>query len=118
MMKLYSAISPSMNDQWSGKTLRSACLKHGLPIPNRSSTYLTGRGKSSRWWPSAFSSFPEARADRPVEPRRARPGALRVLPHFGLRKPPLLDVPRANGPQVAEALHASNPRQPGWPVYQ
>ena len=36
MMKLYSAISPSMNDQWSGKTLRMMVFA-GLAMPIRSS---------------------------------------------------------------------------------
>src|SRR6266508_359867 len=69
MMKLYSAISPSMNDQWSGKTLRSACLNPDLPMPSRSSRYLTGGANLVAM--SAFSSFPEAR------PGRLREGALR-----------------------------------------
>ncbi len=38
-MKLYSAISPSMNDQWSGKTLRRFFFI-AVPRPSRSSTQL------------------------------------------------------------------------------
>src|SRR5690349_17805406 len=37
--KLHSAISPSMNDQWSGKTLRS-CFFMAVPSPSRSSAQL------------------------------------------------------------------------------
>ena len=36
-MKLYSAISPSMNDQWSGKTL-PRLRDRNLLLPMRSST--------------------------------------------------------------------------------
>ena len=39
-MKLYSAISPSMNDQWSGKTLPRLLLDRNLLLPMRSSTYV------------------------------------------------------------------------------
>src|SRR5215217_8990274 len=38
MMKLHSAISPSMNDQWSGKTLRT-CFFMAVARPVRSSRY-------------------------------------------------------------------------------
>src|SRR3954470_10516249 len=37
--KLHSAISPSMNDQWSGKTLRS-CFLASEPSPSRSSAQV------------------------------------------------------------------------------
>src|SRR5918992_6043403 len=38
MTKLHSAISPSMNDQWSGKTLRS-CFFITVPSASRSSAH-------------------------------------------------------------------------------
>ena len=41
MMKLYSAISPSMNDQWSGKTLLRFFFEP-LVEPRRSSTKRGG----------------------------------------------------------------------------
>src|ERR1044072_1041451 len=37
--KLHNAISPSMNDQWSGKTLR-ICFFIAVPRPSRSSAQL------------------------------------------------------------------------------
>src|SRR5690242_17074320 len=39
--KLHRAISPSRNDQWSGKTLRS-CFFARPPSPTRSSSHSTG----------------------------------------------------------------------------
>src|SRR5262245_55448297 len=39
--KLHSAISPSMNDQWSGKPLRS-CFLESVARPTRSSSQLIG----------------------------------------------------------------------------
>src|SRR6266542_1580985 len=42
MMNEYSAISPSMNDQWSGKTLFSA-RRSGLAPVSRSSAQLAAR---------------------------------------------------------------------------
>src|SRR4051794_35075849 len=41
-MKAYAAASPSMNDQWSGKTWSSALRTHGAP-PTRSSTARASR---------------------------------------------------------------------------
>src|SRR5690348_16111650 len=38
--KLHSAISPSMNDQWSGKTLRSGISLLVLARPSRSSAHV------------------------------------------------------------------------------
>ena len=40
-MKLYSAISPSRNDQWSGKTLRTFFLTR-VASPTRSSSHSVG----------------------------------------------------------------------------
>ena len=52
-MKEYSAISPSRNDQWSGKTLR----KNGRPslaTPIRSSSHLAGPAATLKTGPSSF----------------------------------------------------------------
>src|SRR5438094_68842 len=64
MMKLYSAISPSMNDQWSGKTLFSD-RRAKLAAPSRSSNQLNSR-RITASPPSLLSRrpVPEARSHR------------------------------------------------------
>src|SRR3954451_16350999 len=69
--KLHSAISPSMNDQWSGKTLR-ICFLASPAMPVRSSAHaarapifdgLAGLAATLVWM-LISASFPEARAHR------------------------------------------------------
>src|SRR5688572_20156353 len=69
--KLHSAISPSMKDQWSGKTLRT-CFFADPAMPARSSTQLAAPPNLERLGGVAAvlalvlmsASFPEARAHR------------------------------------------------------
>src|SRR3954447_21047571 len=78
MTKLHRAHSPSMNDQWSGKTLRS-CFFASPPRPMRWSSHLAAPapGGADRVVVSvpvsvliASSPFPEARSDRLLEAGR------------------------------------------------
>src|SRR5688500_12266575 len=76
--KLHSAISPSMNDQWSGNTLR-ICFLVAAPMPVRSSAQFAAAppllglaGLAALLAVLAFvlidsASFPEARAHRLVK---------------------------------------------------
>src|ERR1043165_3451836 len=79
MTKLHSAISPSMKDQWSGKTLR-ICFLVAVAMPRRSSAQVAtaaagfGLAALAGVVPLEFAaeairspSFPVARADRFVE---------------------------------------------------
>src|SRR3954452_4714091 len=69
--KLHSAISPSMNDQWSGKTLR-ICFLASPAMPVRSSAHVATAPTRERLAGLAATlalvlistSFPEARAHR------------------------------------------------------
>src|SRR3954467_2288945 len=69
--KLHSAISPSMNDQWSGKTLRT-CFLASPAMPVRSSAHVATAPMRERLAGLAATlalvlistSFPEARAHR------------------------------------------------------
>src|SRR5690349_7214968 len=87
--KLHSAISPSMNDQWSGKTLR-ICFLASVASPTRSSSQLAT--PPMRFGFAVFAAvrplvvavlissptFPVARADRLVEVRLGDEVALAV----------------------------------------
>ena len=95
--KLHSAISPSMNDQWSGKTLRS-CVFIAVPRASRSSAQLATMPAllglpamagsvlllSATLLVSTFNvvTLPEARADRFDEV--ARRDQIALVVHFQL----------------------------------
>src|SRR5919109_1249519 len=79
------AISPSRNDQWSGKTLRRA-RRAKLAVPSRSSTYLSER--SSMVVISLLPPVPECRADRLVEVPQRDQRALVVDAEGELRQRP------------------------------
>src|SRR5699024_10716835 len=89
--KLHSAISPSMNDQWSVKTLRMLCLA-SFPMPSRSSAQFAAPSSLDFWSGMAARdplleevelisrspTFPEARPDRLVEAALRHQVPLRV----------------------------------------
>src|SRR6266480_2251477 len=113
-MKQYRASSPSMNDQWSGKTLFSV-RRAKLAAPSRSSNHLNSRRITLRLPPSRPASAgpaPPARAHRlaevtagPQEPRLV--GLQRELRQRPRRRPEhdLRAVEDVERRLVARALH-------------
>src|SRR5947209_2771140 len=87
MISEYIAISPSRNDQWSGKTL-FMLLRRKVAEPNRSSTvrrvFLVA---ASAWLLMRSTTLPEARAHRRCVGLLHHEVSLRVNVELHLRQP-------------------------------